>query len=229
MKTVTAEQIRGARSMQKWTREEMAEASGLSRNTICNLESGDLIPRGKTLEKLCQAIKEVGLEFTDGGVRRIRMDVALIEGEDSVDIFLDLLLNKAKSKGGEIIGIFPTQKVMMKSLGIENGNFERLKKILVHADMKVLLREADAPQFLLDNFQYKIAHESCNCAMSYFVFDNSFAMVFHGNREQYKYAVFNSTETAIGNKIYFSGAWIAASFRQASRPIQQKNEERARA
>ena len=213
--------------MQKWTREEMAEASGLSRNTIRNLESGELLPRGKTLEKIWCALEEVGIEFTEDGVRRRRMDVKIIRGCDGVEIFLDHLFTVAKKNGGEILGVFPSQKAMIKALGVKKNNTEQLKKILIHADMKFLLGDIDAPQFSLDHFYAKLAPESCNCATSYFVFGNSCATVCHLHEEHHKYIIFNDINMALGNKTYFLDAWTGASFLSAH--SMQKRETRIRA
>lgn len=198
--------------MQRWTIEEKAKFSGLSRNTIRNLESGELSPRNGTLTKLSTAFENVGIEFTPDGVRRTQPGLKILSGEDSIDAFLDLLAQTAKRTGTEIIGIFPFQSMLMKSLSIENGKVDRLKKILVHADMKFLFGRLDAQPFSIEHCDYKQAPQSCYCATPFFIFDNQIVMLCYLDPDNYKFAIYRNADIALANRDYFASAWSAASF-----------------
>lgn len=64
-------EMRKARSM---TQEELAAASGVSRGTICALESGrDVRTTTKTLEKLARALSTtVSIIFFDDNVQQVK-------------------------------------------------------------------------------------------------------------------------------------------------------------
>jgi len=54
---LTPEQIRAARAVLKWTREDLAQASGVTRQTIHRIETSDAIPPSlRTLRKIADAL-----------------------------------------------------------------------------------------------------------------------------------------------------------------------------
>jgi len=64
---ITGSQIRGARGMLGWMVIELAERSGINRNTIKRLESFDDIPPSRTqsLLDLKRVFEEAGIEFIE--------------------------------------------------------------------------------------------------------------------------------------------------------------------
>jgi DNA-binding XRE family transcriptional regulator len=66
---LTCEQCRAARCFLDWSREEMAEASGVSKETIKNFEHGEYAPNAATRAAILETFEAHGLEFIDGGVR----------------------------------------------------------------------------------------------------------------------------------------------------------------
>ena len=58
-------QIRAARSLLRWTAQDLAQASGVSIATIKRLEAQDGIPEShpRTLQDLKRAFEEAGIEF----------------------------------------------------------------------------------------------------------------------------------------------------------------------
>jgi transcriptional regulator with XRE-family HTH domain len=62
---LTPAQLRAARALAGWTREELAEASGVFANTIRNFEHGVSDPKLSTLHKWRRALESVGVEFID--------------------------------------------------------------------------------------------------------------------------------------------------------------------
>jgi transcriptional regulator with XRE-family HTH domain len=72
---VTSAQIRMARAALQWTVRDLAEQSGVHRNTITRVEAGSE-PHGPTLAAIRRALELAGVEFTNGdqpGVRLRRM------------------------------------------------------------------------------------------------------------------------------------------------------------
>lgn len=63
-------QIRAARGFLDWTRKDASEHSGVSIETIKNLETGVWNPRSDTMEKLVKVFLANGIGFSDGGVYR---------------------------------------------------------------------------------------------------------------------------------------------------------------
>jgi transcriptional regulator with XRE-family HTH domain len=62
---LTPEQLRAARGLAGWTRHDLAEASGVSANTIQGFEKKRSDPKLSTLNKWREALEAAGVEFID--------------------------------------------------------------------------------------------------------------------------------------------------------------------
>ena len=72
---VTNAQVRMARAALDWTVRDLAEATGLHRNTINNIEVGRYAGDPKTLELIEKILRAAGVEFIDenGGGPGVRL------------------------------------------------------------------------------------------------------------------------------------------------------------
>jgi transcriptional regulator with XRE-family HTH domain len=72
---VTSAQLRMARAALNWTVRDLAEATGLHRNTITNIEVGRYAGDEKTLETIEAVLRRAGVEFIeeDGGGPGVRL------------------------------------------------------------------------------------------------------------------------------------------------------------
>jgi transcriptional regulator with XRE-family HTH domain len=72
---VTSAQVRMARAALNWTVRELAEATGLHRNTITNLEVGRYAGDPETLALIRSVLVRAGVEFIDenGGGPGVRL------------------------------------------------------------------------------------------------------------------------------------------------------------
>jgi transcriptional regulator with XRE-family HTH domain len=72
---VTSAQLRMARAALNWTVRDLAEATGLHRNTITNIEVGRYAGDQKTLETIEAVLRRAGVEFIEenGGGAGVRM------------------------------------------------------------------------------------------------------------------------------------------------------------
>jgi ribosome-binding protein aMBF1 (putative translation factor) len=62
---VTSAQVRMARAALDWTVRDLAEQTGLHRNTINNIEVGRYLGDPKTLQLIEKTLKAAGVEFID--------------------------------------------------------------------------------------------------------------------------------------------------------------------
>lgn len=82
---VTSAQIRMARAAVNWTVRELAEAAGVHRNTISNIEVGRYAGDPSTLELIQKALKKAGVDFIDenGGGPGVRLSKPTKRKEES--------------------------------------------------------------------------------------------------------------------------------------------------
>ena len=62
-KDILPQQLRAGRALIDWTREDLANASGITVRTLARIESSQTIPRKSTLEALAEALEAAGIEF----------------------------------------------------------------------------------------------------------------------------------------------------------------------
>ena len=72
---VTSAQVRMARGALNWTVRDLAEAAGLHRNTITNLEVGRYAGDPETLAVIERVLRQAGVDFIDenGGGPGVRL------------------------------------------------------------------------------------------------------------------------------------------------------------
>jgi transcriptional regulator with XRE-family HTH domain len=70
MVMITAEQVRGARAMLRWSKRELAAAAQISTATVLRVERNTGRLRGlvETGEKIEEALKKEGVKFIEDGV-----------------------------------------------------------------------------------------------------------------------------------------------------------------
>ena len=65
MKPVTSAQLRMARAALNWTVRDLAEATGLHRNTITNIEVGRYVGDPESLALIRKVLTNAGVEFIE--------------------------------------------------------------------------------------------------------------------------------------------------------------------
>jgi transcriptional regulator with XRE-family HTH domain len=69
---VTSAQLRMARAALNWTVRDLAQATGLHRNTITNIEIGRYAGDQNSLERIETVLRKAGVEFIDENGVRLR-------------------------------------------------------------------------------------------------------------------------------------------------------------
>jgi transcriptional regulator with XRE-family HTH domain len=63
IRAISPAQMRAARSLLDWSRAALAKESGISPETIKNIEHGAFVPKEETLKALIEALARHGVEF----------------------------------------------------------------------------------------------------------------------------------------------------------------------
>ncbi|MDX2027200.1 MAG: helix-turn-helix transcriptional regulator [Alphaproteobacteria bacterium] len=99
---VTGKQIRAARVLAEWDRDDLATKAGVSLMTIQNIELDTKHPRPATLDKIIKAFTDTGIEFTDNeGVRFKSRDIQTYRGVEGFKKFLDNVYEYVKESVAE--------------------------------------------------------------------------------------------------------------------------------
>lgn len=102
--TINAEQIRAARAILDWSRDDLATATALSADTIRRIESGALQPRTSTVAAIRAAFERRGIEFLpNNGVSRHDNTVVVLEGSSYLIRLYDDIYHTLKDTGGDVL------------------------------------------------------------------------------------------------------------------------------
>jgi transcriptional regulator with XRE-family HTH domain len=104
---ITPRQIRAARYLLGLDAEDLAAQTGLTRNTVSNIENGTVQPREASLERIVGVLTQRGIEFIgDRGVALVNENYRLIEGKDCYLRLLDQVYHALRGKpGAEVLSI----------------------------------------------------------------------------------------------------------------------------
>ncbi|MGE3770977.1 MAG: helix-turn-helix domain-containing protein [Bdellovibrionales bacterium] len=87
---IEAKQIRAARGLLDWTREDLAKASGVSTPALGQIETENRTARSGSLDKIKAAFENAGVVFTDNSGVKLKSDlVTIYEGTEGVREFFD--------------------------------------------------------------------------------------------------------------------------------------------
>lgn len=201
MYPIRAGQIKAARALLDWSRDDLAQATGLSVATIRNLEMGFISPRGSTTNVVREAIENAGLEFIDQeGVRRRLDEVKVYRGEDSLENLFEDIRQTIKKKNGEIAAIIKSQDILTCLLQL-NG----LK------DVKFILCESLQPFPVPLPFQFRVISKHYIDPVPFFVYGDKHALILNEGVGAFKIVVFQSVSIAQTYKNHFYSIWDKAA------------------
>ena len=191
-----------------WSQDALAQASGLSLNTIHNLENGHQSPRSSTAVR--KIFENKGFEFfeTNGLIRRTDK-IKIYKGTDGCDKFYDDLLATAKERGGEIGAIFGRQETLANALGVTNySNLERLERLSKFVTVKCLIADVHNSLTFIPSFQFRAIPRHPFLPMSSFIYGNKTAIVITDGVE-FVYHVMRSAEITQKSWDDFRPQWDA--------------------
>jgi transcriptional regulator with XRE-family HTH domain len=147
---ISASQLRAARALLNWSRDDLAAATGLHADALLKIEHGVSRPQRGTVDKIAGAFLEQGIIFTeDDGVRRQRSGIKIYEGREGFVRWYDDVYETAKA-GGEICvsGCQESDYETWLSVEDDRKHTERMNQLGGQVSCRVILREGDS------NFTY---------------------------------------------------------------------------
>ena len=211
MQPLHARQIKAARAMLGWSREDMAAATRLSLTTIRNLEAGTISPRHATYHTIRLAVGENGVEFTDReGVRATVRDLFVFEGPDAADRFFEDMLQTFRQRGGEVRAMCPTQPLLAECFGAENGKLDRLKQLSSTGRVACLLSDCREPLHPMASIQFRAVSKSEVCPSPYFVYGDRLGFASREGRSELRFVVIQSVCMARHWGDHFRALWDSA-------------------
>jgi DNA-binding XRE family transcriptional regulator len=161
--SITPWQVRAARAMLNWTREELAEHSKLSITTIYHIEKETYGVSTYVAERLKAVFAKNNVRFTGlAGVEFYRSKIRILENDDGFKDFCDELRQEIKSSRGELKIRGVDQEVFTKYLSLKDNKeyVSLLRELKDLTKIQMIIREDALPYNLLDCAEYRAVTSS---------------------------------------------------------------------
>lgn len=174
---IEPEQIRAARAMLNWSQTDLAEAAGVSKDTVKNYESGNNQPNISTLTKLSNALESNGLDIFTGGVQWRKKEVLIFKGQNGFHKFYDYIYEEVqKTQQTELYVCNVDERLFMQwGSSIIEKHTERMKEL--NATYKILIRHGDNYFVASEYAKYKWLPDQFFSTIPYYVFGDRVALI----------------------------------------------------
>ena len=215
--SVTAQQLRAARTLLSWQRADIAERAGLAPDTITNIENEIRKPYQKTLEKLITAYELEGIEFIKGGVRRTDTLIRLT-GPKGFQTFLDDVYRTAiaygtKEKPTEVFLSNVVHENWIKAMGKEQWT-HHTDRMIQHKDVmdvRIIVKEYDWTFPAIEYASYKWVKADQFNDKSFYSYHNKLAFL-NFSPENVEITIMQQEEFAEGYRKLFLNTWEYVAF-----------------
>ncbi|MER2519482.1 MAG: helix-turn-helix transcriptional regulator [Bdellovibrionales bacterium] len=217
MVAISGPQLRAARGMLDWTREQLADEAGISQETVKNIEHGIFRPQESTTSAIIKAFAVHDVVFTENDGVQIKKDsVIRLEGKDGFKKFVDDIYQTAKAvysiDGSKpICGSGIDDDVFKRQIGdYLPVHFDRMSKI---KGLKIKLLAVKQESGILPVGDYRI-HRYITGSYSlvpFYVYGNKLAIINFSVKDSPNVIIINSEVVADSYRQQFKVMWDNAN------------------
>lgn len=202
---LTIRQIKGARGILDWTQDQLANAAGISRPALNNLERGETSPHTETLKRIEKALERVGIEFIPGGCRFKEdiLDVQVFHGDEALFSLYDDVINTYTGTGGVICISGVDESRFIKAGG--ERFFSYLKRFTDLGIVDNLLAKEGDTHFVVPLKYYRWVSEEIFSQAPYMVYGDKYAIILWG--PPVKIVLIQNAEIAASYRKQFKAHW----------------------
>ncbi len=220
---ITAAQLRAARGLLDWTRNDLAKAANISPETVKNIEHGTFRPQETTADSIVRAFAAHDVQFTaNEGVQIKRDAVIRYEGDNGFREFMDDVYETAKQKESLIGGNKPIciGNVNDKYFGEHLGEFNlhHIKRMNEVEGLKINILIQQRPQTITDQEkksgksyrEYRIHPHKLSGNVPYYVYGDKLAILSFDENSHVQVIVLQSSTVASAYRKEFFALWDIA-------------------
>ena len=175
---IDAAQIRAARALLDWNRDQLAAASGVSVPALAKIEGEKSTPHADTLNKVQGALEQAGVVFGDSsGVKKKNEIVTVYEGKEGLKAFFDDVYLTIKNTGSEILIGGGVQEDFFNTMGPEflAMHAERLRAIKVK--IRALKIFSHYEEGGMDYVEFRYLPDHMFVSVPFYLYHNKFAII----------------------------------------------------
>lgn len=180
---ITAAQLRAARGLVDWTRNELAKAANVSPETIKNIEHGIFRPQEETSERIIRTFAARNVVFTEGeGVKISKELVRTFVGQKGYVEFLEDICETMAAGGYTYQFNFSDSIFANYGGGYSKIYAERMAGVS-SLDARCLVPEGDS-NFPVKHCKYRWLSRAYKDSIPYFIYNNKNIFLTSGEGEE---------------------------------------------
>jgi transcriptional regulator with XRE-family HTH domain len=176
---IEARQIRAARALLDWTRDDLAKASGVSVPALTQIEGEHRLARGSSLDKIRACLEAAGVVFTDNMGVKMKSDLLTVyEGEKGIQDFMDDLYVTALGGAKEFLisGGFEKDFYTMVPKSVVQAHTQRMSKI-DDFSIRFIKPESDPTRPTSSYVEHKILPDQMIFAVPFYVYGQKLGII----------------------------------------------------
>jgi DNA-binding XRE family transcriptional regulator len=182
MSNITPAQLRAARGLIDWTRKDLADAAGISPETIKNIEHGTFHPQESTTTSIIKAFANKDVEFTDNeGVRKKKEIIKIYTGDDGVREIIEHEYNLIKD-GGVITRHMALRDNNASFFAADSlGNYEEKRRKIANLDARCLVLEGESTFPFNSYCKYRLLDKKYRGITPFYLYKNYISFIIHSS------------------------------------------------
>lgn len=194
---VTAAQLRAARGLLDWTRSDLAKASGLSPETIKNIEHGIYTPQDATIKSIIETLTLHGVELStdDDGVRRSKRVVQTFLGAEGYIHFLEDIIATMSPNGGRTCQFNYSDTIIATSAPAHIKRYTEAMGSIRKLDAKCLVPHGDSV-FPVRHCIYRWLSKDASEDIPFYIYNDKVAMMTNEQDSPMQWVVIKSESLA---------------------------------
>lgn len=190
----------------------LPKKTGLSRDTVFNIEKGLVQAREGSIEKIIQAFAGNGVEFDNQGVRMKPTGVEIYEGPERFNEFYDFLYDHLKKNGGDVCLSISDERLLLKYRKDPAVHYERMQDLYdrgVFKSFRILANKSDFASKYTYN-SYKWQPEASIAPTAFYTFGECLALISFVHHPAPYVVALQSAPIAESYRQAFNIAWATA-------------------
>jgi DNA-binding XRE family transcriptional regulator len=203
---ITAAQLRAARGLLDWTRNELAEAAKVSPETVKNIEHGVFRPQEQTAEAIIRAFAAHDVMFTeDEGVKIAKAQIKTFSGKEGYNDFLNDIIATMR-QGGKTRQFNFSDNIISTYGDKRIEEYSKIMASIPNLEARCLVPEGDI-NTPIKHCEYRWLKKVHNNAIPYFLYGNKVAMMINNPDDEVAFVSIYSEALAKAHIHQFDAYW----------------------
>lgn len=218
---ISASQLRAARAHLDMSQDDVAEAAGVTKYTLSNIERGFTEGSARSLDALKQYYERNGLHFTDNdGIKIVQSDVRSYEGEAGLNAFMWDVVQTMERQPGTYCVSNVDENNWLKWQGVDEATKIRDRIAAIPGIRShILIKEGDYRTFATGYAEYRmLPADMFYDNTSYYVYADKMALI-RFSEDNVIIRVLHNRDFAESYKLMFYRFWDSMA-----KPIAQFQE-----